>query len=192
LLLEDKIWDCTPLHYAVLGGNVDTIEKLIIHGAEVKPHSKLLYEIACRANRLDIITLITKYGADPAAADVPSVLYPNNQEISDFFFSNGLDPNKIGWKGWPPIVYLSRGDKGEHPARIKTLIKYGAEINAANPKGITALHAAAKAGFISVIKVLLNAGADTSKKDSSGNKPIDISLKFKKHEVAALLGSQEK
>lgn len=187
LLSADKIWNCTALHYAALGGNVNTIKTLISGGADVRPHSKLLYEIACRADRFDIIALVSKHGADPSAADVPSVLYPDNKDISDFFFSNGLDPNKAGWKGWPPIAYLSRGDKGEHPDRIKTLIKYGAEVNAANPKGITALHAAAKAGFVSVVKVLLDAGANTNAKDNSGRKPIDLSLKFKKFGVAELL-----
>ena len=187
ILAEDEIWKCTPLHYGTLGGHETIIGKLIAYGAEVTPHSKLLYEIACRKNDFKLIKYLTDHGADPSMANVPSVLHPNNDELSDYFFNRGLDPNKTGWKGWPPIVYLSRGDKGENPGRIKQLIKHGADINAQNPKGVSALHAAAKAGYLSVLQVLIDAGADLYLQDKSGKTPLDLSIKFNKVKAAALI-----
>ena len=187
ILDEDEIWNCTPLHYGTLGGHETIIGKLIAYGAEVTPHSSLLYEIACRKNDFKLIKYLTEHGADPTMVSVPSVLYPNNDELSDYFFNKGLNPNKVGWKEWPPIAYLSRGDKGEHPGRIKQLIKHGAELNAQNPKGVSALHAAAKAGYLNVLRVLIDAGADLAIQDNSGNTPLDLSIKFNREEATALL-----
>lgn len=184
---DDSIWETTPLHYAIAGGNTKIIQYLLDQGASVNINQSLLYEIPSRRNNLNIIQLITYYGGKPDSLDAPSALYSKNKEIIDFFFQNGVDPNKRGAKNWPPIVYVSRGDKGEHPEKVKSLLAYGAEINAKGPHGKTALHVAAKAGFTKVVKVLLENGADTSLKNDAGETPLMVARKNKKKHVEALL-----
>ncbi|GAB5554726.1 MAG: hypothetical protein Sapg2KO_43170 [Saprospiraceae bacterium] len=177
---EDILWKVTPLHFALAGENKAVLIKLLELGAKVEPYSKLLYEIACRNNRLDLIKLLTKYGGDPSQAEVPSVFYHTNVEVIAYFMNQGLDADKPFVHGWPPIAYLSRGDKGEHPEKIKELLKYIKDINAKTPKGISALHACTKAGFLRVLKVLLNAGADINIRDNSGRTPLYYSRKYKR------------
>jgi len=67
---EDKHWQVTPLHFALSGNNISTVNILLEEGAEVKKYSPLLYEIACRNNRLDFVKLLTKYGGEPAEVKV--------------------------------------------------------------------------------------------------------------------------
>jgi len=89
---------------------------------------------------------------------------------------NGADVNKPAWGQWPPVAYLSRGDKGEHADRVRALIDYGADLHARAPKGITAVHAAAKAGFVSVLDVLLHHGADVNAKTNDGFTPLALAM----------------
>jgi ankyrin repeat protein len=139
---------------------------------------------------MDLIQLLVDAGAEPARVEAFSVVYKGSLEIMEFFFGHGVDVNKKGKvTGWPPIAYVSRGDKGEHPEKVKALIKYGADVNASGPKGITALHAAAKAGFATVIEVLLAAGAHINAKTDAGETPLDLSKKQKRHAAAKMLSS---
>ena len=69
--------------------------------------------------------------------------------------------------GWPPLVYTCRGDNGEHPDEILRLLELGADINVQNYKGKTGLHCAAKAGFLNVINLLMEKGADLDATDNN-------------------------
>ncbi|MEM7125138.1 MAG: ankyrin repeat domain-containing protein [Chloroflexota bacterium] len=185
---SDRAWDVTPLHYAITGEQIEAAEYLIAQGTEVTSHSELLFDIACRIGRMDLIELLFSAGADPSQTEVFPVLYKGKAEIIEFFFRKGVDVNKKDRnRGWPPIVYVSRGDKGEHPEKVKALIDYGADVDARGPKGITALHAAAKAGFARVIKVLLEAGADINATTDTGKTPLDLAIKHKRQAASELL-----
>ena len=141
---EDKIWHTTPLHFAIAGNQKESAHLLLTAGANVEVHSRLLFEIACRENRLDLIQMLFEFGGDPKKVDVPPVFHHGNVDIVDFFVNNGLDADKLFGIGWPPIVYMCRGDKGEHPEKISLLLKHVTKINAKTPTGLTAIHAASK------------------------------------------------
>jgi len=184
---QDKIWETTPLHYAVSGNNIPTIKALLNTGAVVKKHSKLLYDIACRNNRLDIVKLLSSHGGAPKEVDVFPVFYHNNEELIQYFVDKGLNCDKLLQMDWPPIVYLCRGDKGEHPEKIKNLLKHVKKINAQTPNGVSALHAAAKAGFLSIVKILLENGSTINIRDKKGKTPLTYSRKHKRKEVEDFL-----
>ena len=156
-------------------------------GAEVKAHSKLLYDIACRTNQIDIIQLLSKYGGRPQEVDVFSVFYNSNDEVINYFVDNGLNCDKLTSLGWPAIVYLCRGDKGEHPEKVGKLIKHVKNINAQNPNGVSALHAASKAGYISVVEVLLKNGGELNIRDKKGKTPLSYSRKYKRKSMEDFL-----
>lgn len=177
---EDELWKVTPLHFAVAGNNISTLETLLKSGAEVKKYSKLLYEIASRNDQLEIIKQLTKHGGAPSEIDVPNAFYNSNLEIIEYFVSNGLDCDKLFVHDWPPIAYLCRGDKGEHPKKVGALLKYIKNINAQTPTGISAMHAASKAGFLSVLKLLLENGGTINIKDKKGKTPLFYARKHKR------------
>lgn len=178
---NDTAWHVIPLHYAIAGEQTEAAKYLTQMKTKVKPHSELLLDMACRLGRLDLIRLLVDAGADPSTAPVFSVVYKGDAEIMAFFFDKGVNANtKDKVTGWPPVAYVSRGDKGEHPEKVKALIKYGADVNATGPKGVTALHAAAKAGFVNVIDALLNAGANINAKMKTGETPLRLAQKNKR------------
>jgi ankyrin repeat protein len=80
-------------------------------------------------------------------------------------------PSRKGENGFPPLVYLCRADKGEQPEKIKLLLAYHAPVNGMGPKGRTALHYAAAAGFLEVMAILLDHGADYRIRDHQGETP---------------------
>ena len=184
---EDVLWQVTPLHYAIAGNNLSTVITLLDYGAEVTKYSKLLYEIACRNNRLDIVQTLTKYGGVPNEVDVYPVFYHNNIKIIEYFIDNGLDCDKLLGHNWPPIVYLCRGDKGEHPQKIGQLVRYVKNINAQTPGGVSAMHAASKAGYLSVARILLDNGCKINIRDNRGKTPLHYSRKYKRVEMEAFL-----
>lgn len=183
---EDEQWEVCPIHFGVSGTNIPAIELLLDLGAEVKKYSKLLYEIACRHDRLDIIKLLTKFGGIPSEIDVFPVFYHNNSEVIDYFVDNGLNCDKVRM-GWPPIVYLCRGDKGEHPQKIESIVKHLKDINAQTHKGMSALHAASRAGYVSVAKVLLNNGSLINNRDKRGKTPLHYARKYKRNDTEQFL-----
>lgn len=184
---EDLHWLVTPLHYALSGQNEESLRWLLDQGAEVKKHSKLLYEMACRQDRLDLVKLLTKYGGSPKEVDVPPVFHHNNSQMIDYFFERGLNADKLLGKDWPPIAYMTRGDKGEHPDRVEKLLLHVTHLNAQTPKGVSAMHTSAKAGYLSIVKLLLDAGAQIDIQDRTGKTPLDYALKFKRKKVAKFL-----
>jgi ankyrin repeat protein len=84
-------------------------------------------------------------------------------------------------------VYVSRGDKGEHPERVSMLLHSGADVNARGPNGATALHVAARAGFASVLQVLLENGAEVNVRTDDGSTALKLALKARRTEAAKVL-----
>lgn len=164
--------DVTPLCYSIIGGNIRIVELFISKGAIVEPHSELLLDHAVSENRIDLVKLLVKHGADPSKA--PSIV-DDKSEMSVLLKSYGLKPKDINascYMGWPPIVYVCRGDKGEHPEEVIRLLELGADIDVRSSKGKSALHCAAKAGFLKVINLLLEKGANIDATDNRGETPI--------------------
>ena len=162
----------TPIRYAIVGGNIRIVELLISRGATIEPHSRQLLDHAVSTDRIDIVQLLFDNGANPKQA--PRV-YDDNSEMSVLLKSYGVPPediNAVDHMGWPQLPYVCRGDKGEHPEKVLRLLKLGADIDIRSNKGKTALHCAAKAGFIKVIDVLLENGATIDATDNKGETPL--------------------
>ena len=162
----------TPLCYAIVGGNPAIVELLISRGATIKPYSKRFLDYAVSENRVEITELLIENGADLSKA--PRILN-DGSEMSQLLKSYGVPPKDINAQshmGWPPLVYACRGDNGEHPEEIQRLLALGADINIQNYKGKTGLHCAAKAGFLNVIKLLLEKGAAIDATDNNGETPL--------------------
>ena len=79
--------------------------------------------------------------------------------------------------GWPPIVFQCRGDRGGNSERVRALITAGSDLGARNHKGQTALHCAAKAGFVDIVALLLRSGAEVDARDQAGQTPLAATLR---------------
>ena len=171
--LEHRETACaTPLCYAIVGGNIQIVELIISRDAIIEPHSKLLLDHAVSTDRVDIVKLLFENGADPSKA--PRI-FDDNSEMSVLLKSHSVPPKDINAPdkmGWPPLPYACRGDKGEHPEKVLRLLKLGADIEVRSSKGKTALHCAAKAGFLKVINVLIENGANIDAVDNKGETPL--------------------
>ena len=164
---REAAW-ATPLCYAIVGRNPRIVELLISRGAIIEPYSERFLDYAVSMDLLAITMLLLNNGADPNKA--PRVL-DDGFEMSRLLKSYGVPPKDINAQndmGWPPLVYACRGDNGEHPSAVLRLLYLGADINVRNYKGKTALHCAAKAGFLSVIDLLIEKGATIDAPDNNG------------------------
>lgn len=162
----------TPLCYAIIGGNIEIVKLLITKGAKIEPYSELLLDHAVSNNRVDLVKLLVENGADPSKA--PKKV-DDNSEMSQLLKSYGntsADINALDNMGWPRIVYVCRGDKGEHPEEVVRLLGLGADIDVRSSKGKSALHCAAKAGFLKVIDLLIEKGANIDAIDNKGETPL--------------------
>jgi ankyrin repeat protein len=168
---RETAW-ATPLCYAIMGKNPAIVELLISRGAVIKRYSERFLDYATLDDRVEIAKLLLENGADPNKA--PRIL-DDGSEISALFKHYGVPPKDINAKnhmGWPPLVYACRGDNGEHPDEVQTLLDLGADIDVRNYKGKTALHYAAKAGFLKVINLLIEKGATVDATDQDGETPL--------------------
>ena len=168
---RDTAW-ATPLCYAIMGGNPKIVELLISRGATIKPHSERFLDYAVSEDRVEITKLLLENGADPNKA--PRIL-DDGFEMSRLLKSYSVPPKDINAHndmGWPPLVYACRGDNGEHPNAVLGLLGLGADIDVRNYKGKTALHCAAKAGFLTVIHLLIEKGATVDAPDNNGETPL--------------------
>lgn len=164
---RETTW-ATPLCYAIRGEVPAIVELLISRGATIEPYSERFLDYAVSGNRIEITTLLLENGADPNEA--PRIL-DDGSEMSELLKSYGVPPKDInaqGDMGWPMLVYVCRGDNREHPDKVLRLLELGADIDVRNYKGKTALHCAAKAGFLRVIDLLIEKGATIDAPDNNG------------------------
>jgi ankyrin repeat protein len=180
---HDTIYYVPLLAFAVAGGKIEMLEFLLDRGAVVEPYSAELVGLAAKDRRIDILDLLVKHHAQVAAAGFNTYDF----EILRYLLDHGASPTQKHENGFPPLVYLCRGDKGEHPEKIKLLLEHHAAVNALGPKGRTALHYAAAAGFLEVMTILLDHGADFTIRDEQGETPLLLARRNKRTAAANLL-----
>lgn len=184
---HDGIYYMPLLTFAVAGGQADMLNFLLRRGADVAPYSAQLLGLAARISRRDILDLLLAYGAEIRAAGADIFVATTDLEFLRELLRLGASPVRPHENGFTPLISLSRGDKGEHPEKIRLLLEHGAPVNAVGPQGRTALHYAAAAGFLRVLALLLDHGADYSIRDDAGQMALDLAQAAGKTAAAHLL-----
>jgi len=72
-------------------------------------------------------------------------------------------------------------------AKIKQLVEAGADVNAADMLGQTALHLAAQGGHYDVVEFLIENSADVNPRDDYGATPLDYAKSKNQTDVMTLL-----
>lgn len=169
---SDLVWDVTPLHYAIAGDQANIARYLCEQGAQIL-EQELFLDFAARRGSQEFLQLLFDHGARPSKTNVFSVLSGGNLELISWLSKQGLDVNEPV-HGYPPIIYCSRGDKGEHPEWAEALLNCGVDVNVQDKNGRTALHVAARGGSFALVEYLLSRGADSAINDKKGKTPLNF------------------
>ena len=131
----------SPLHYAVAGGHLSIARLLLAQGANAHHAARggtKPFDIAVGRSDLPAMTLLIGAGARPTAAHLISAVSLSSPETVAFLLQHGADPNAV-------------------PAREGT-----------KPGSPPPLILATKRGDTTVMRLLLDAGADVNGQDVNG------------------------
>ncbi len=109
--------------------------------------------------------------------------HPN---IAEMLLRYGADPNAHS-KNAMSVSPIHSAAAGRKQRAIEWLVEYGADVNAVQHGGWTALHEAANQGNTEMVRYLIEKGADVSKKNEQGVAALDIAKEKGHQEVLAAL-----
>ena len=159
----------TPLMHAVYAGQLEVARLLLQRGATVGRNSVRLVRAAANGGHAVLTELLLEHGADPSAIGPGTwVLYP---AIADTLRARGADVNHMPG-AWIGMCCTGNSGHKENPVLAQALLRYGAD-TAAQYKGRTALHCAAKAGFVNVVEALIEHGGDVNALNDRQQTPLD-------------------
>ncbi|MCR9235008.1 MAG: ankyrin repeat domain-containing protein [bacterium] len=109
----------------------------------------------------------------------------NQFEIVKLLVESGADINNRNKYGTPIFAAVWSGN----PEIVDYLIKkgVGGTINCGCQQGWTPLHKAARKGYLDIVKLLIQAGADVNSIDNIGSTPLDHAATFGFSDVANFL-----
>ena len=168
---KDHEWDRMR---GVQAGKLELVKALLDHGADpnalleknpsrygftvtsTRPKGSTPFALAAMAGEADIMRMLADYGADPS-------LKP----------SNGLTPLMMA-AGLRQHRAENVASEDDLLAAVKVAVELGADVNATDPGGNTALHGAAWIRSTKIIQFLADHGADVNALNRQGQSPLYI------------------
>jgi cytohesin len=203
-----------PLHFAAYYGENHMVESLLASGADPNRKSVLHFgmvmsgprtvdgrsspisplSLAVMKKQVAAIKLLLEAKADPNEMSYISawkrpIIYDalSDPAILELFLKAGANPNvkydEDQYQNPPLQAVVSQNQQSQ----AELLLAHGADVNAANKNGWTALHQAAAGGSKPIAELLIKAGARVNQRDFSGNTPLLLAVSSKHPEVAQLL-----
>jgi uncharacterized protein len=152
----------TVLMIAARTGHVAAVRALLERGVRVDAREEQLGETAltwaAAENHADIVSLLLKSKADPNQRS-KSMTWPK-----DSFGLEGV-PTFLPKGGWTPLMYAAREGATES---VRTLAEGGADLNATDAEGATALLRAITNSHYDTAAALIEAGANPNLADTAG------------------------
>ncbi|MEP7022286.1 MAG: ankyrin repeat domain-containing protein [Actinomycetota bacterium] len=174
------VLDITPVDHAVAGGQDPALRLLLGHIAAPLPGAVRALRSAAAQGSLPMVELLLAHGADATRIGVGRwVLHP---ELAPLLACRGASIDSSG--SWIGASCTGNQGRKDDPEYVRALLRHGAhasdrrtgEPGATSGVGAldaTALHYAAKAGFLKTIEVLIEHGADPAARDRHGRVPLD-------------------
>ena len=158
----------TMLMLAARSGNQAAIRTLIAHGAQVNAKEHVLGETAliwaAAENHADAVAALVSGGADVNARS-NELTFPRR----DYGDGKSGRFTVLPRGGWTPLMYAARQDAKD---ALRALAVGGANLNAVDPDGTSALTLAIINGHYAAASLLLERGADPTVADSRGMTPL--------------------
>ncbi|XP_062557855.1 ankyrin repeat domain-containing protein 12 isoform X2 [Armigeres subalbatus] len=200
----------TPLHLAVIQGNLQLVNLLLANGADVNAldnegHSVVHWATVC--GEVEALRSVLAAGADVSTPDInggsplhyAAQMCGANYEGKTARASAKLALEILGTLLAHPDTSVEVEDKdGRQPLlwaasagsakAVLALIKAGAQVESADKDGLTALHCAASRGHTECIDTLINlCGAHTDQIDSNGCTALHYSVTLGHADATSLL-----
>jgi len=160
----------TPLMSAINRGSRENVKLLLGHGAKIDcdfAKGLTLVADAMSFNDKELVSLLIENGAQVS----------NSKSESIVDGENSIDY---------PLLHYAVDDGQEDMVRI--LAEKGkAPLNIPDQSGWYPLHLASGHGYVEIVKLLVNKGADINVKDKDGNTPLAWARKMEAREVEAFL-----
>ncbi len=153
--------------------NAEIVESLLAHGAN--PNAQLRLPILPRYHNAGDKQLAE--GATPLMRAAKALDLP----VMKLLLERGADPNLSTKNFMTPLMFAASGggrgrvDEADVIAALKVCLDHGADINAFDNTGATALFAAVQRGD-GIVKFLVEHGADLDLRDKQGRTPLDVAM----------------
>lgn len=174
------VLDITPVDHAVAAEHVGSLRLLLAHVPRPLRAGVRALRGAAEKGSLTMVELLLDHGADPTRIGAGRwVLHPR---IAPLLSGRGASVDSSG--SWIGASCTGNQGRSDDPDYVRALLRHGARADDRRNAGpdrtsgvasldATALHFAAKAGFVQTIGVLLEHGADPLARDSRGRTPSD-------------------
>src|SRR5258708_39568845 len=165
----------TPILFAVYNGHAELAQLFLDRGAT------LTFGEACALGRTELAAqmldanpaLLASYSDDGFPA-VGLPVFFRHPELARALIERGADVNAAARNPFR-VAPVHAAAAGRDPAIMQLLIYHGADVNARQQMGYTALHTAAQHGDGVMLDLLLASGADPRAAGDDGKTPADLS-----------------
>jgi len=174
------VLDITPVEHAVAGGQEGALQLILDYIAYPLAGARALRGAAAQGS-LTMAELLLARGADATRIGVGRWVL--HSELAPLLASRGAAIDSSG--SWIGAACTGNQGRKDDPDYVRALMRHGARATdrrsgdylkgatGVRALNATALHYAAKAGFLRTIEVLLESGADPAARDSRGRTPLD-------------------
>src|SRR5215467_13544742 len=171
--------EITPVHHAVAGGQVEALRALlsrIAQAGEPLLGGARAVQAAVEHESVAMLVMLLEQGASAALVGAGRwVLHP---ELASILVRAGASVDRSG--SWIGLACTGNQGRKDDPELVAALLRHGARVDDRRLTGqgtdgghATALHYAAKAGFVKTIALLLAHGANPTARDNNGWTPLD-------------------
>jgi truncated hemoglobin YjbI len=159
--------EITAIHHAVAGRRESALAMLLDHAPSVRGADRALRGAAA-AGSLPMVSRLLAAGAD--ARRVGTGRWVLDPALAPVLAAAGATVDG----GWIGASCTGNQGRRDDPEYVRALLDHGARVDDRREgTGATALHHAARAGFLGTIAVLLGRGADPAARDAEGQTPLE-------------------